>query len=826
MAAAAAQDLPRVLDELIGEHRREGAWFVAKKNPLREERTSSLKIHDEGNWKDFGGSESGQDLVSLWAAVHGVKQGEAATALAEFLRLDGPPAKEERASARRQSGTGNDEMLLPVPKNAPDYRVKLIDRDWKDKDGQHIPGLGEAVGHWVYRNIDGWPMFIVVRWDVPEGHPHYEQEGGKKYRPLTCWFNKITGAMYWKKALPSAPRSIYNLHLLAKYPEAIVLIVEGEKAADALQALVDKYCPGRFVVTTSHNGKAGCRTYDWSPLHGRRSVSWADNDLADRAYDRPGDVYPATIAEILADQVVSMQSVDLTALAELLEFSELPAKFDAADLSLSAEQAAAFFAGFENTWGPVPAMPKRHPCIGADPSSRQGKNLAEWAEGVESDNDDSGHFGPKHVRLVKALEEYLRQQGITPDAAAGWRTIAGWQYVDTNLPDLVTDFLFEFRTRAPCSKSTAQETLEAIELRRRKDRRGLLMERVLSADADKEEAIAELQAWITAMTGYSAPLDLAIMKHFLWQVKRRAAGLPVEHDLMPVFTGLQGSGKSNAIKKLLSVLNELAIPIRASLLTDERHAPALARSLVGFWDEMEGARGANLEALKFTLTADKITYRPMATNRVVEIPRLMSFIAASNFDLEEMIQDTSGNRRFAELKTPERCDWDTLNSLDYELIWAAVSAEEPAPILPYINELREHQAEREHRDLYTMWAEDEHWREIETLPARDVSPQRVDKYDHTKGYSFEDLAMRLELFRSRVGNPSLSLKIFATRLRQLGFVRRRPTLTDEHGAKYREWRYFLPANFLPAWCQGSVSAEAHHRQASTHDQDDPDAPPF
>jgi len=57
-------------------------WCVGS---LNGERGKSLKIHvRKGVWKDFSSGDGGSDPVSLYAAIHGITQAEAAR------RLDTP----------------------------------------------------------------------------------------------------------------------------------------------------------------------------------------------------------------------------------------------------------------------------------------------------------------------------------------------------------------------------------------------------------------------------------------------------------------------------------------------------------------------------------------------------------------------------------------------------------------------------------------------------------------------------------------------------------------------------------------------------------------
>lgn len=120
--------------------------------------------------------------------------------------------------------------------------------------------LGEPEAMWIYRMSDGSAFGAVARWN-PEGQR-------KQIRPIV-WNGKehVTSGF-------GNNRPLYNGDLLAAAPVAPVLIVEGEKAANAAQA----YIPEGWVVTTWQGGANAVDKADWSALSGHTCVIWPDND--------------------------------------------------------------------------------------------------------------------------------------------------------------------------------------------------------------------------------------------------------------------------------------------------------------------------------------------------------------------------------------------------------------------------------------------------------------------------------------------------------------------------------------------------------------------
>ena len=154
-----------------------------------------------------------------------------------------------------ESDTPRWRPITPVPEDV----TKVIPRH----------RLGQPSAVWEYLDAEGRLIFRVARWD---------HEGGKTISPLTFCEN-AQGEREWRwQSLPK-PRPLYGLDRLAARPDAPVLPVEGEKAADAAAALFPDY-----VVITSPNGAESADCADWSPVSGRHLVIWPDNDSKGRTY--------------------------------------------------------------------------------------------------------------------------------------------------------------------------------------------------------------------------------------------------------------------------------------------------------------------------------------------------------------------------------------------------------------------------------------------------------------------------------------------------------------------------------------------------------------
>ncbi|MBB5190936.1 hypothetical protein HNQ50_001659 [Silvimonas terrae] len=109
-------------------------------------------------------------------------------------------------------------------------------------------------------------------------------EQGKTIRPLT-YRRDSSGHHSWQLKGFAQPHPLYNLHLLTQRPEVPVLLVEGEKSADAAVRLFPEH-----VVTTCMHGAKSVNKADLTPLIGRDIVIWRD-------HDEPGHEYARQIIE-------------------------------------------------------------------------------------------------------------------------------------------------------------------------------------------------------------------------------------------------------------------------------------------------------------------------------------------------------------------------------------------------------------------------------------------------------------------------------------------------------------------------------------------------
>lgn len=157
-------------------------------------------------------------------------------------------------SAARPSTEEGWTHVSPVPASAPEATFKHT----RHGSPSHAP--------WAYRAADGQLLAYVVRFA--------SGDGGKEVLPRTLW-RDANGQLRWKWRGAHGVRALYGLDRLAARPDAPVLLVEGEKTADAAERRF-----ANFVTVTWPGGGGAVSRADWSPLRGRRVVAWPDADSA------------------------------------------------------------------------------------------------------------------------------------------------------------------------------------------------------------------------------------------------------------------------------------------------------------------------------------------------------------------------------------------------------------------------------------------------------------------------------------------------------------------------------------------------------------------
>jgi Virulence-associated protein E len=391
-----------------------------------------------------------------------------------------------------------------------------------------------------------------------------------------------------------------------------------------------------------------------------------------------------------------------------------------------------------------------------------------------------------HAAIVVAILDELRIRGLAVDAAGSFRDRASWCRVDAEPAALGREIAFKLRSAGvpKIESCRVTETLEVMSVRDARARRAEIYARHIGKPASARGE-AELRRWLRAVAGVEREHDVQAMRHWIHQVKNRVSGRPGDLHMMPVVYGQrQGSGKSVAVGKLCAVWAELFNADFASEdITDERRAPALGRIVVACWDELGGLGRADLEKLKHRLTGSTISYRPMTTNTVKELPMLVSLIGTSNRRLVDLAKDPTGARRFFEIEAADVIDWQTINDIDYDQLWQAVNEDEEAPGRVHRELIAAEQMKLVWRDPVERWLTDEDeagWSVVAGLDGQDLGSAKPDE-----GIASAKLYDRFRRWCADAGEREVTREVMGRRLSDLGWDQFRLPRSLGHGKAYR-----------------------------------------
>jgi hypothetical protein len=215
---------------------------------------------------------------------------------------------------------------------------------------------------------------------------------------------------------------------------------------------------------------------------------------------------------------------------------------------------------------------------------------------------------------------------------------------------------------------------------------------------------AKLIEFVKFMTGTDAPrdLDIHVFRHFLWQVKRRVHGLSTEWEMMPLFTGGQGFGKTRHLERLWGsipgLINFTAQGQRLTILKDDFGRRIFNRCYIIPFDEMSNAASMDMETLKMMITAHTVDARVMRAEDYQSFRMNATFYGTSNVSGSANLSDATGMRRFWEFTAPNRQYRDEdgvfLENLGLAGVFAGIDAREGSvsPIKPHLVALQALQA--------------------------------------------------------------------------------------------------------------------------------------
>ena len=249
--------------------------------PIPQRDHPSFTVYEDGHFHCYGCGAHGTSFDYVMKR-DGVEFPEAAKRVAAEIGAAPSRAKPEQPANGNAARGAIWLPIVPPPADAP-----LPTADQLRCDTLH-----------EYRDANDRVLCYVRRVEA-------KSDKAKQFYPLT--FGVLDGKTGWHTKAPDKPKPLYGLNRLAHAPDAVVLLCEGEKSADAARRLFPD-----MVALSWMGGVNGDGGADLAPLAGRNVIIWGDADEV-------GGKAVARLAKRLPD-------------AHWVDTAGLPDGYDAADL--------------------------------------------------------------------------------------------------------------------------------------------------------------------------------------------------------------------------------------------------------------------------------------------------------------------------------------------------------------------------------------------------------------------------------------------------------------------------------------------------------------
>ena len=303
---------------------------------------------------------------------------------------------------------------------------------------------------------------------------------------------------------------------------------------------------------------------------------------------------------------------------------------------------------------------------------------AEWSDIRPS------RAGIKKVQTIPEiwLERFVSGFGISYEYKTGRLIFNGRSIKDDELYAHISLYLLS--QNAKLTKSQVKDAVLVWKFQKEQEFTNKLRN-IIAHAPEGGELVAD---WVFAITGKRNKLDIAVMKHFIWQTKRKIFGLEVGNHMMPVLYGKSGGGKSVAVSSLIKPLSDVALNSDMSLIEDQLFKKALGRNYVVFFDELAGSNRIDVNSLKQVITADRMEWRGIRSENMVSGSQNCTFIGCTNMPVVQRVLDSTSMRRFWQLNCRDKINWDLINTLNYLSLWKSVDEQSPSPIEPVLSQIK------------------------------------------------------------------------------------------------------------------------------------------
>lgn len=662
LAAALLDRIDQLLPQWLPGGARSGSEYECA--DLSGGRGTSCKINvNTGAWADFATDDRGGDLISLYAAIHGVNNGKAARMLkvemgwakpepthAPAMHNPRPKASEPAADTKKRSTW---RAVAPVPAGTPTPDLVHWQR-------------GAPQSSWKYV-VDGQLYGYVARYET--------SDGGKDIVPWT-WCQDTgdsRGLMKWHMKQWDEPRPLYLPSGAMPDPAKITVIVEGEKCAVALHNLLQAGKPGVYQVVSWPGGGKAWDKANWQWLSACTTtgiILWPDCDakrLKLTTAERNAGVDPETKPILPADKQPGI--LTMRGIADMLMkmgcgpfVCEVPSPGDVAD---GWDVADAIAEG----WTVERVDEFLQAALVVDMSKYVNQPLPTAGAGNRSSKTDwranlvvteKGAIKACRENIVLALDG-MPDKGVDGIASAAgviafndftnnvvklkptpWGTAAGEWLEEDELE--MGAWLVNEHCMPSMPRSGLEEAVKMVAGRHRYHP----VRAYLSSIKGTWDGVPRLRTWLKRACHAEAPDDGMKTDQYLarvgsWMLMAMCARVlrpGCKYDYMVIFEGKQGWGKST----LSNVLGGDWFADTGLVLGDKD----AYQNLQGVWvyeiGELDSFSKAEVTKVKQFASSQKDRFRASFDRRPRDYPRQVIFIGTTNED--HYLTDLTGNRRF------------------------------------------------------------------------------------------------------------------------------------------------------------------------------------
>jgi predicted P-loop ATPase len=280
------------------------------------------------------------------------------------------------------------------------------------------------------------------------------------------------------------------------------------------------------------------------------------------------------------------------------------------------------------------------------------------------------HNNPDNVRFfLHLIGAQVRFNGWLERIEITGHEWSDWTYVDDNVVAALRTRALETGTRFQPAREFFWETLIADA---RKNAIDPALETLAALEATWD-GTPRLVTWLTAACGVPCdPYHQAVGRSIIGGMVRRIRQPGCKFDLMPVFYGPQGTGKSTMIAALAPNRAWFTDAVLLGDASKELVLSLAGRALVEI-SEM-GMRGsANPNHVKAMISRQTDMGRTAYARAVTERPRRNIFCGSTNDD--SPLQDPTGNRRFMPVHVSQEINMAWLRANIGQLIGEAAALE-------------------------------------------------------------------------------------------------------------------------------------------------------